>query len=180
MSLRELVRQLNAVKACGPIHRYSTLHFRIDENPMMLAFVRMAGESRPWALAYGRFLDDEPKCLSVPDGRNRNAVAEMCELLAEDLLEYFRVAGYTWDPITKENLGQGETVTYPVEPGQHILTANFPGLGGIGLNEPVATFDVEGKDKKFFTIQMRTGLLVNTLNLLEITRDSYFSTTSQR
>ena len=84
------------------------------------------------------------------------------------------------DGVTIANLGQGETVTYPVEPGQHILTANFPGLGGIGLNEPVATFDVKGKDKKFFTIQMRTGLLVNTLNLLEITRDSYFSTTSQR
>ena len=84
------------------------------------------------------------------------------------------------DGVTIANLGQGETVTYPVEPGQHILTANFPGLGGIGLNEPVATFDIEGKDKKFFTIQMRTGLLVNTLNLLEITRDSYFSTTSQR
>ena len=84
------------------------------------------------------------------------------------------------DGVTIANLGQGETVTYPVEPGQHILTANFPGIGGIGLNEPVATLDVEGKDKKFFTIQLRAGLLVNTLNLLEISRDSYFSTTSQR
>lgn len=120
MSLRELVRQLNSVKACGPIHRYSTLHFRIDENPMMIAFVRMAGESRPWALSYGRFLDDEPKCLSVPDGRNRNAVAEMCELLAEDLLEYFRVAGYTWDPITKENLGQGEIPQIWVPSARHV------------------------------------------------------------
>jgi len=84
------------------------------------------------------------------------------------------------DGVTIANLGQGETITYPVEPGQHVLTANFRGIGGIGLNEPVATFDVEGKDKKFFTIQLRTGVLVNTLNLLEITRDSYFSTTSQR
>ena len=120
MSLRELVRQLTAVKACGPIHRYSTLHFRIDENPMMIAFVRMAGESRPWALAYGRFLDDEPKCLSVPDGRNRNAVAEMCELLAEDLLEYFRVTGYTWDPITKDNLGQGDIPQLWVPSARHV------------------------------------------------------------
>ena len=29
------------------------------------------------------------------------------------------------DGVTIANLGQGETVTYPVEPGQHILTANF-------------------------------------------------------
>ena len=108
MSMRELVRQLNAVKAGQPIHRYSTLHIRIDENPMVVAFIRMAGESRPWAIAYGRFQDPEPKFLSIADGRNRLAVAEMCEKFAEDLLEYFRVAGYTWDPITKENLMEGE------------------------------------------------------------------------
>ena len=120
MSLRELVRQLNAVKASGPIHRYSTLHFRIDENPMMIAFVRMAGESRPWALAYGSFLDEKPKCLSVPDGRNRNDVAVMCELLADDLLEYFRVAGYTWDPINKENFGQGELPQLWVPSARHV------------------------------------------------------------
>ena len=103
MTMREIVRQLNAARACGPIHRYSTIHMRIEENPMMIAFVRMAGESRPWAMAYGRFLDDEPKILSVPDGRNRLAVGKMCEVLAEDFLEYFRVTGYTWDPINKES-----------------------------------------------------------------------------
>ena len=102
MTMREIVRQLNAAKACAPIHRYSTIHMRLEENPMMIAFVRMAGESRPWAVAYGRFLDDEPKILSVPDGRNKLAVGKMCEALAEDFLEYFRVTGYTWDPITKE------------------------------------------------------------------------------
>jgi hypothetical protein len=106
MSVRELVRQLNAVKAVGPIHRYSTLHMRIDEDPMFIAFVRMAGESRPWAIAYGKYSDGAPKVISVPDGRNRNAVMEMCAELAEEMLEYFRVAGYTWDPITKENFNE--------------------------------------------------------------------------
>ncbi len=108
MSLRELVRQLNAVKSARPIHRYSTLHMRIDSNPMLVAFVRMAGESRPWAIAYGRLKDETPIILSVPDGRNRIAVSEMCEEFAGDFLEYFRVSGYTWSPITKENLGTGE------------------------------------------------------------------------
>ena len=89
MSLRELVRQLNAVKSARPIHRYSTLHMRIDSNPMLVAFVRMAGESRPWAIAYGRLKDETPIVLSVPDGRNRIAVSEMCEEFAEDFLEYF-------------------------------------------------------------------------------------------
>ena len=85
MSLRELVRQLNAVKSARPIHRYSTLHMRIDSNPMLVAFVRMAGESRPWAIAHGRLKDETPIVLSVPDGRNRIAVSEMCEEFAEDL-----------------------------------------------------------------------------------------------
>ena len=120
MSLRELVRQLSAVKAVQPIHRYSTIHMRIDDNPMMLAFVRMAGESRPWALAYGRVKDDEPKILSVPDGRNRLAVSDMCEKMAEDFLEYFRVTGYTWDPITKETSIEEELPQLWVPSARHV------------------------------------------------------------
>jgi hypothetical protein len=120
MSLRELVRQLNAVKSARPIHRYSTLHMRIDSNPMLVAFVRMAGESRPWAIAYGRLKDETPIVLSVPDGRNRIAVSEMCEEFAEDFLEYFRVSGYTWSPITKENLGTGEIPQIWVPSSRHV------------------------------------------------------------
>jgi hypothetical protein len=42
MTIREIVRQLSAAKACAPIHRYSTIHMRLEENPMMIAFVRRA------------------------------------------------------------------------------------------------------------------------------------------
>ena len=84
------------------------------------------------------------------------------------------------DGVTIANLGQGETVTYPIEPGEHILSANFRGIGGVGLNSPVATFEVEGKEKRFFTIQLRTGALINTMTLTEVSRDSYFSIISQR
>lgn len=87
---------------------------------MLIAFVRMAGESRPWAIAYGLLEDKEPKVLSVPDGRNRIAVSEMCEILAEDLLEYFRVAGYTFDPITKENLNSEEFPQIWVPSARHV------------------------------------------------------------
>ncbi len=120
MSTRELVRQLNAVKEAGPIHRYSTLHMSMNSNPMMIAFVRMAGESRPWAIAYGRLGDGKPKVLSVPDGRNRIAVSEMCETLADDLLEYFRVAGYTFDPITKDSLTEEEFPQIWVPSARHV------------------------------------------------------------
>ena len=120
MSMREIVRQLNATKAGRPIHRYSTKHLRIDEDPMVVAFIRMAGESRPWAIAYGRLKSDEPKFISIPDGRNRIAVSEMCEIFAEDLLEYFRVAGYSWDPITKENLAEGDLPQLWVPSARHV------------------------------------------------------------
>lgn len=120
MSVRELVRQLNAVKEAKPIHRYSTLHMDINENPMIIAFVRMAGESRPWAIAYGLLGDKEPKVLSVPDGRNRIAVSEMCQTLAENLLEYFRVAGYTFDPITKDDYGSDEFPQIWVPSSRHV------------------------------------------------------------
>lgn len=120
MTIRELVRQLHAVKAVKPIYRYSTIHMSLCANPMMISFVRMAGESRPWAVAYGRLEDDEPKVLSVPDGRNRIAVSEMCEMLAEDLLEYFRVTGYTFDPITKDSLTEEEFPQIWVPSARHI------------------------------------------------------------
>lgn len=120
MNTRDLVLQLQAVKKIGPVPRFSTLHTRLAENPMMIAFVRMAGESRPWALAYGRFLDEEPKVLSVPDGRNRNTVAEMCEKLADEFLAYFRVTGYTWDPITKNSTIQEEIPQLWVPSARHV------------------------------------------------------------
>ena len=120
MSARELVRQLNAVKCGGPISRYTTLHYRIDENPMVLAFVRMAGESRPWGIAYGRFRDNKPTVISVPDGRNRIAVSEMCEKFAEDLLTYWRVEGYSWDPISTDNLMSGEIPQIWVPSVRHV------------------------------------------------------------
>jgi hypothetical protein len=103
MSSRELVRQLLSYKAGKPLPRYSTIHLIRIENPLVVAFIRQAGESRPWGIAYGRVRDAEPKIISVPDGRNRNLVGEMCTVFAEYLLEYFRAEGQVFDPITEED-----------------------------------------------------------------------------
>ena len=120
MSIREIVRQLHAAKKAKPVHRYSTLHIRPSDNPMLVAFVRMAGESRPWAIAYGNLKDPEPKVLSVPDGRNRIAVSEMCEIFAVDLLGYFRVTGYTLDPITKDSFKEKQFCQIWVPSARHV------------------------------------------------------------
>jgi len=104
MSTRDIVRQLEATKISQPIPRYSTLHVRLVDNPLMVAFVRMAGESRPWGIAYGRLNDSAPRIVTAGDGRNREAVAEICEEFGVALLQYARAEGYTFNPITKDNL----------------------------------------------------------------------------
>jgi len=102
MSSRELVRQLRAFEAGKPLSRYSTIHLIRIENPLILCFIRQAGESRPWGIAFGRVSDSKPTILSVPDGRNRNLVSEMCAEFAEYLLEYFRAEGQVFNPINEE------------------------------------------------------------------------------
>lgn len=103
MSSRELVRQLNAFKEGRPLPRYSTIHLIRLENPMIICFVRQAGESRPWGISWGRVQDSEPRILSVPDGRNRDLVGEMCKEFADQLLEYFRAEGQVFNPIGEED-----------------------------------------------------------------------------
>ena len=81
----------------------------------------------------------------------------------------------TLDGVIIANLGDGETVTYPVAAGNHALQVGFRGLGGVGVNEPMSTFEILEAEKKFFSIQLRAGVLTNTLLVTEVSRDSFFS-----
>jgi len=102
VSTRELVRQLRAAEAGRPIPRYSTKHLRVSSSPLIVSFIRMAGESRPWGIAYGR-PGESPEILAAGDGRNREAVTAMLHPLAEVLLKYCRVEGWTDRPLTSED-----------------------------------------------------------------------------
>jgi hypothetical protein len=103
MAMREIVRRLRAFEACKPLPRYSTSHVKISENAIVVAFVRMAGESRPWGVAYGK-PGSTPKILSVPDGRDRDDISEMLIEFGADLLEHMRAEGFTFKPVTKADL----------------------------------------------------------------------------
>lgn len=103
MAMREVVRRLRAFEARSPLPRYSTSHVHISEEALILSFVRMAGESRPWGVAYGR-PGMEPKILSVPDGRDRDDIADMLTEFGEDLLTHMRAEGFTFKPVTKTDL----------------------------------------------------------------------------
>src|SRR5262245_58791455 len=59
----------------------------------------MGGESRPWGIAYGH-LHSEPTILIVPEGRNRDLVADMCAEFAPALLRHLRAPAYLVDEPT--------------------------------------------------------------------------------
>lgn len=89
MNAFEALRRLEAWKEGRPLPRGETLHFPLaaDEDVLVVAFVRMGGESAPWGIAWGT-PGEEPKIRSVPEPRNRDLVAEMCAGFAPELLAH--------------------------------------------------------------------------------------------
>jgi len=119
-SVRSIARKLQAWQAGHPVPRYDTIHHAImpADQTMIVAFVRMAGESRPWGIAWGT-VGSEPRVESVPDGRVRDDVGLLCAAFAEDLLEHLRVHNWTFDPVPqKPELGDLRQVWLPN--GQHV------------------------------------------------------------
>ena len=78
MNSRDVVRRLKAFEAGKPIPRGSTMHLEIaeDQDLLALAFVRMGGESLPWAVGVA-YPGSKPQIWAVPDARNRERVVEM-------------------------------------------------------------------------------------------------------
>jgi len=99
MNARQVVARLEAFAAGRPLPRGETLHSHIadDADIMMLAFIRMGGESGPWAIGYAHPME-EPTVLCVPEPRNRNLVADMAAQVAPVLLAHLRHPDYTDDP----------------------------------------------------------------------------------
>ena len=91
----EAIKRLQAWHAGRPLPAYQTRHFAIaaDEDLLIVAFVRMGGESAPWGIAWGH-PDKRPEIRTVPEARNREAVAEMVPKFAPVLLEHY------WSPLT--------------------------------------------------------------------------------
>jgi len=119
-SVRSIAEKLRAWEAGRPLPRYDTIHHAVmpPEQTLLVAFVRMAGESRPWGVAWGT-VDAGPRIESVPDGRMRDDVAGLAAVFAEDLLEHMRVHNWTFDPAPgKPEPGELRQVWLPN--GQHV------------------------------------------------------------
>lgn len=91
MNGREAVARLEAFRSGKPLPCGETLHLSIvdDRDLLMLAFVRMGGESGPWAIGYGA-PGKKPTLLCVPEPRNRDLTAAMVAEFAPALLEHLR------------------------------------------------------------------------------------------
>lgn len=100
MNARQAVARLEAFKAGRPLPCGETSHFLIaaDADILMLAFLRMGGESGPWAIGFAH-PRQTPTILCVPEPRNRDLVAEMVAELAPVLLEHLRHPEFCDDTI---------------------------------------------------------------------------------
>lgn len=91
MSVRTAIRRLRAYEAGKPIPNGDTIRIPVanDADLMTLAFVRMGGESRPWAVGWTHPAGT-PTVLTVPDGRNRDDVGRMVAEFAPAFLSHVR------------------------------------------------------------------------------------------
>ena len=102
MGIRNIRRKLAALDAGGPLPIYKTQLTRVTANPIIVSFVRMSGETRPFGIAYGKADQREPYFLNVADPRRRADVATMLEEFATWILEQTRVVAFSAVPLLAE------------------------------------------------------------------------------
>jgi hypothetical protein len=102
LSIRLVRKKLDAFDAGGPLPLYDSKVTRISSRPIIIAFVRMAAESRPWGIVYGR-AGDQPNYLAVPDPRGKSAVEPMITTFATWLLNELRIENYSTSPLSFSN-----------------------------------------------------------------------------
>ncbi len=121
-TISTVTRKLRAWEVGHPLRRYDTIHHAAvpADQALVVAFLRMAGESRPWGIAWGK-VGTEPTIRSVPDGRVRDDVGVLCADFAEDLLAHMRVHNFTYDPAPEPRHANAEDLRQVWLPnGQHI------------------------------------------------------------
>lgn len=91
-------RRLSAWHEGRPLPRGEKVNVHVgdDDEILCLSFVRMGGESLPWAVAIGH-PHEEPRLFAVPDPRDRDMVADMMVEAGRIVLEHFGHPGFASD-----------------------------------------------------------------------------------
>lgn len=110
----QTIYRLHAWKDGKPIPHGERINVHIadDDDLMIVAFIRMGGESRPWGVAFGN-KGSKPTILAVPDGRNRTLVADIMAEFGKNLLGFFRHPGYSDDTTTNYKSDPARQVWLP-------------------------------------------------------------------
>lgn len=97
----ETIRRLHAWSNGKPMPRGEKINVHIgdDDDLLIVAFLRMGGESRPWGVAFGK-CNEKPKILTVAEARNRTRVGDMMLEFAPTILEHFRHPGHSPDSLS--------------------------------------------------------------------------------
>lgn len=87
----ETIRRIKAWHDGKPAPRGAVIntHLADDDDVLVVSFLRMGGESRPWGVAIGTLVTG-PTIFTVPEARNRQLVADMMVEVAPKLLAHFR------------------------------------------------------------------------------------------
>lgn len=91
LTTRTVVRRLRAWEAGGPLPRTETLHLAVADPPqrLLVAFVRMGGEQRPWGVAW-RHGREAPRFAHFGEPRRRDDVDAMLVPFARALAAHLR------------------------------------------------------------------------------------------
>ena len=88
MDNKQVASRLQAWFDGRPLPNGSTRSFRISEDSLVIALVRMGGESTPWGISVGS-PHSKPELFTVADPREPQARARMIGEFANYLLKYF-------------------------------------------------------------------------------------------
>ncbi len=104
MKSRDVANRLRAYAEGRPLPAGDTITIPIaePEDRMVLSFVRMGGESLPWGIGY-QLGEDAPVLLSVPDGRQRDPVGDICSELSEVLCGFLGSPLLTGEAVDPDN-----------------------------------------------------------------------------
>ena len=94
----ETIRRIKAWHDGKPAPRGAVINTLVadDDDVLVVSFLRMGGESRPWGVAIGT-LASGPTVFTVPEARNRQLVADMMVEVAPVLLAHFRHPSFDAD-----------------------------------------------------------------------------------
>ena len=94
----ETIRRIKAWHDGKPAPRGAVINTLVadDDDVLVVSFLRMGGESRPWGVAIGT-LASGPTVFTVPEARNRQLVADMMVEVAPTLLAHFRHPSFDAD-----------------------------------------------------------------------------------